>query len=198
MKKATPPAENGRPNMPPENAMNRGQSRPSSKDRTVPETAPTAKRMPNALDPRRASSIQASSRRQRASASATHMSSGSPTPRTAKTMWNPSEVPIVALARVALSKLSNQLAHGTALGLILRRARPSRTTGRQATGAISVAGYSVGLMSGVDRGQDLTPSGLPRTISNPEIGDVLTFVEVAGETAGKRLVLEVPMAPGGG
>jgi DNA-3-methyladenine glycosylase I len=31
------------------------------------------------------------------------MSSGSPTPSTAKTMWNPSDVPIVALARVVLS-----------------------------------------------------------------------------------------------
>src|SRR5216683_4022592 len=111
MKKANPSAEKGRPKMPPENAMKRGQRRPSSKDRTVPETAPTAKRIPNALDHRRASTIQASSRRHKARPSAIHMRRGSPTPRTAKTMWNPSEVPIVARARVVLSNLSTQPAH---------------------------------------------------------------------------------------
>jgi mannose-6-phosphate isomerase-like protein (cupin superfamily) len=50
----------------------------------------------------------------------------------------------------------------------------------------------------MDRNTGLTPSGLPRTISNPEIGDVLTFVEVAEETAGKRVVLEITLSPGGG
>lgn len=53
-------------------------------------------------------------------------------------------------------------------------------------------------MAGADRSHELTPSGLPRTISNPEIGDVLTFVEVAGETNGNRVVLEITLAPGGG
>lgn len=53
-------------------------------------------------------------------------------------------------------------------------------------------------MTGGDRSHELTPSGLSRTISNPEIGDVLTFVEGAGETDGKRLVLEITVAPGGG
>jgi mannose-6-phosphate isomerase-like protein (cupin superfamily) len=53
-------------------------------------------------------------------------------------------------------------------------------------------------MSSVDRHRELTPSGLPRTISNPEIGDALTFVEVAAETDGKRVVLEITLAPGGG
>src|SRR6266850_2458539 len=121
MKKANPSAENGRPKMPPENTMKRGQRRPSSKDRTVPETAPTAKRIPNALDHRRASTIHASSRRHRARPSATDMSSGMPTPSTAKTMWKPSEVPIVARARVTLSTRLHCATGqaGSALGLNL-------------------------------------------------------------------------------
>ena len=45
---------------------------------------------------------------------------------------------------------------------------------------------------------DRTPSGRPRRISNPAIGDVLTFVEATDETAGKRLVLEIQLAPHGG
>ncbi|MDQ6878345.1 MAG: cupin domain-containing protein [Candidatus Dormibacteraeota bacterium] len=53
-------------------------------------------------------------------------------------------------------------------------------------------------MSATDRSQELTPSGLPRKISNPEIGDVITFMEVAAETDGKRVVLEITLAPGGG
>jgi mannose-6-phosphate isomerase-like protein (cupin superfamily) len=39
---------------------------------------------------------------------------------------------------------------------------------------------------------------LPRKISNPEIGDVLTFVEVAGESDSDRVVVEIMLAPGGG
>src|ERR1700682_4004456 len=112
MKKANPSAENGRPKMPPENAIKRGHRSPSSKERTVPETAPTAKRIPNAFDHLRASTIHASSCRHRARPFATHMSKGNPTPSTAKTMWNPSEVPIVARARIVLSNLSTHLAHG--------------------------------------------------------------------------------------
>ena len=49
MKKANPSAEKGSPMMPPASAMKRGQSSPSSNERTVPETAPTAKRMANPL-----------------------------------------------------------------------------------------------------------------------------------------------------
>jgi len=45
--------------------------------------APTAKRMPNALAQRRASSIQVSSRRHSADPSATVINSGMPTPTTA-------------------------------------------------------------------------------------------------------------------
>src|SRR5438309_1876379 len=53
MKNAKPSAENGNPNIAPENAMNRGQRRPSSNESDVPDTAPTANRIPKALDQRR-------------------------------------------------------------------------------------------------------------------------------------------------
>jgi hypothetical protein len=45
MKKANPSSAKPTPMIGPANSMNRGQSRPSSNERTVPETAPTAKRM---------------------------------------------------------------------------------------------------------------------------------------------------------
>ena len=45
---------------------------------------------------------------------------------------------------------------------------------------------------------DTTPSGRPRRITNPAIGDVLTFVEATDETGGERLVLEIQLAPHGG
>src|SRR5216684_1749178 len=47
MKKAKPSAEKGRPMMLPLKAMTPGQSRPSSNDTAVPDTAPTANRIPN-------------------------------------------------------------------------------------------------------------------------------------------------------
>src|SRR5437667_111285 len=61
MKNAKPSAENGNPNIAPENAMNRGQRRPSSNESDVPDTAPTANRIPKALDQRRARFSQTSS-----------------------------------------------------------------------------------------------------------------------------------------
>ena len=45
MKNAKPSSENGRPMMPPAYFMNCGHSRPSSNDRIVPDTAPTANRI---------------------------------------------------------------------------------------------------------------------------------------------------------
>src|SRR4029077_2615858 len=57
-KNAKPSAEKGRPKIAPEKAMNRGHSRPSSKESAVPDTAPTANRIPNALAQRRASVSQ--------------------------------------------------------------------------------------------------------------------------------------------
>ena len=56
VKKAKPSSENGMPMIAPAKAMNRGHSRPSSKESTVPETAPTANRMAVPLAQRRASS----------------------------------------------------------------------------------------------------------------------------------------------
>ena len=102
-KKANPSAEKGRPMMLPLKAMKPGQSRPSSKESTVPDTAPIANRMPKAEDQRRASAIQVPSRRHKPMPSAVAMSSGTPTPRTANTIWKPSDVPMLARARVALS-----------------------------------------------------------------------------------------------
>src|ERR1700694_127205 len=76
--------------------MKPGQSRPSSKLSTVPDTAPTAKRMPKARLQRRASSRQLRSPLQSPRPSTASRSRGRPTPSEAKTMWNPSEVPIWA------------------------------------------------------------------------------------------------------
>ncbi len=45
MKNANPSSENGMPMIGPANRMNPGHNRPSSNESTVPETAPTAKRM---------------------------------------------------------------------------------------------------------------------------------------------------------
>src|SRR6266480_4303366 len=83
MKKAKPSAEKGNPKIAPENAMNRGHRRPSSNDSVVPDTAPIAKRIPNALDQRRARLSQTSSLVRSHRPSATSMSSGRPTPSTA-------------------------------------------------------------------------------------------------------------------
>src|SRR5713226_5882021 len=108
MKKATPSAEKGSPTTLPLNAMKPGQSSPSSKESAVPETAPTAKIRPKAFDQRRASAIQAGSCRQSPMASATAINNGIPTPSTAKTMWNPSEVPMIARERTTLSMAPDQ------------------------------------------------------------------------------------------
>jgi len=45
---------------------------------------------------------------------------------------------------------------------------------------------------------DLTPSGRLRRITNPVIGDVMTFVESTEETGGQRLVAEIQLAARGG
>jgi hypothetical protein len=78
----------------PANAMNDGHSKPSSNDSTVPETAPTAKRIAvprahrlerskNSLRPVRSQAI-----------SAMTIITGIAMPITAKTMWNASDSPI--------------------------------------------------------------------------------------------------------
>ena len=55
-KKAKPSSEKGMPKIGPANSMNVGQSSPSSKESTVPDTAPTANMMAVPLDHRFASS----------------------------------------------------------------------------------------------------------------------------------------------
>jgi hypothetical protein len=93
-KKAKPSSENGIPKMGPAKAMNVGQSRPSSKDRTVPETAPTAKSMAVPWAQVRARARLASSPRRIQRSSAMTMSSGIAMPTTENRMWNPSEIAI--------------------------------------------------------------------------------------------------------
>jgi quercetin dioxygenase-like cupin family protein len=54
------------------------------------------------------------------------------------------------------------------------------------------------MATGPMRSAHLTPSGRPRRITNPVIGDVVTFVESTEETGGKRLVAEIQLAARGG
>ena len=56
MKKANPSRENGIPMIGPANSMKPGQRSPNSNYSTVPDTAPTAKRIAVPLAQRRASS----------------------------------------------------------------------------------------------------------------------------------------------
>ena len=98
VKKAKPSSAKGSPTTSPNMPMNLGQSRPSSNESTVPETAPTAKRMDVPLAIRRASSRQPGSPVRRWRTSAITMKSGSATPAAANAMWNASERPIWARA----------------------------------------------------------------------------------------------------
>src|SRR3989442_6111060 len=100
MKNAKPSAENGNPKIAPEKAMNRGHRRPSSNESVVPDTAPTAKRIPKALDQRRARLRQTSSLVPSHNPSATHISSRKPKPRNADTTWKTREEPNLAPATV--------------------------------------------------------------------------------------------------
>src|SRR2546430_14934367 len=81
MKNAKPSAENGNPNIAPENAMNRGQRRPSSNESEVPDTAPTANRIPKALDQRRARGTRTPCRGLRPNPPAGRPRRGGPPPR---------------------------------------------------------------------------------------------------------------------
>jgi quercetin dioxygenase-like cupin family protein len=44
----------------------------------------------------------------------------------------------------------------------------------------------------------MTPSGRPRTISNPVIGDIATFIEATEEGGGSRMIIEFELSAGGG
>ena len=80
--------------------MNFGQRRPSSKERTVPDTAPIAKRMDVPFAHGFASSRYAGFRVRSQRPSAMIMSRGMAIPATAKTMWKPSETAICVRAAV--------------------------------------------------------------------------------------------------
>src|SRR3954452_23864401 len=82
------------PKIGPAKAMNVGQRRPSSNESTVPETAPTAKRMAVPWAQRRARRRLASSPLRIQRSSAMTMSKGMAMPTTENRMWNPSEIAI--------------------------------------------------------------------------------------------------------
>ena len=94
MKNANPSSENGIPITGPANRMKVGQSRPSSNDSTVPDTAPMANRIAVPLAQRLARSRHSRSPVFRYRRSATTISTGMPMPTTAKMMWKPSETAI--------------------------------------------------------------------------------------------------------
>ena len=70
--------------IPPAIRVNPGHSSPSSNEMIVPDTAPTANRMANAFDQRRARASQTRSPLRRCRPSAISIITGSPTPNTAK------------------------------------------------------------------------------------------------------------------
>ncbi len=83
--------------------MNFGQSSPISKERTVPVTAPTAKRTAAALDHSFASRIASSSPCLRPRYSAISIIAGRATPMHDRMMWKPS---VNAISSRAASRLS--------------------------------------------------------------------------------------------
>ncbi len=89
-KKNSPSTANGIPNAPPYRPISTGHSSPISNDRTVPVTAPTANVTAITVDQRRASSSAAGSPAAEADPVRDQDDVGSPTPRQASTMWNPS------------------------------------------------------------------------------------------------------------
>src|SRR5215208_5386914 len=94
VKNANPSSENGIPMIGPANAMKLGQRSPSSKESTVPDTAPTANRIAVPFAHRLASSRYAGSPVRCHRRSATTISAGIPIPMTANTMWNASDIAI--------------------------------------------------------------------------------------------------------
>ncbi len=98
MKNAKPSSENGIPMIGPACSMKNGQSRPSSNESTVPDTAPTAKRIAVPFAHRFVSSSQIGSRVRSHAHSEITIISGSATPIAANTMWNASDIPICARA----------------------------------------------------------------------------------------------------
>ena len=98
MKKANASRANGRPITAPHRPISPGQKSPSANESTVPETAPTATRIPSARAHRLHSAIHTGSPVRFARYSANRSIAGRPTASAAKTMWNPSDTAICARA----------------------------------------------------------------------------------------------------
>src|SRR2546423_249484 len=99
VKKANPSSEKGMETSGPACFMKVGKRRPSSKERTVPDTAPTAKRTAAPFDQRFARSRYSGSRVRSQRSSASTIRSGSAIPIAAKTMWKASDTAIWARAK---------------------------------------------------------------------------------------------------
>ena len=100
VKNANPSSANGSPIDFAERPMNRGHSRPSSNDSTVPDTAPTANRMPVPLASRFDSCRYSAIARAPVAQVGQHHQRGQRDAAAANTMWNASEIPICARANV--------------------------------------------------------------------------------------------------
>lgn len=98
MKNANASSANGNPITDPQRPINPGQNSPSAKDSTVPDTAPTATRMPSAFAHRRVIAIHTWSPRRIARNSVNTSNRGRPIPSAANTMWNPRATAIWILA----------------------------------------------------------------------------------------------------
>src|ERR1700680_367446 len=83
-KNAKPSKAKAGPTTEPANLIQVGQSRPSSNERMIPDTAPIANRMADARAQRRVKAIHSGSLRRSASPSAIHINNGNPTPNEAK------------------------------------------------------------------------------------------------------------------
>src|SRR6266446_10440816 len=99
VKNANPPSENGVPMIAPACCMKAGQSKPSSNESTVPETAPTANKMAVPFAHRLQRSRYTGCFVLRYIPSARAMSSGIPIPKAAKTMWKDNERAICERAK---------------------------------------------------------------------------------------------------
>jgi hypothetical protein len=86
-----PSMANGRPHTSPNVRIIPGQRMPSSNDRMVPDTAPTANSTPSVCDHRRARRRASASYLRMPSTSAATTSAGNPTPKQAMTMCQPSD-----------------------------------------------------------------------------------------------------------
>jgi hypothetical protein len=103
VKNANPSRENGIPMTDPAYCMKRGHRSPSSKERTVPERAPIAKRIVVPFAHRSARSRYAGSPVDLHRHSAIVIINGSDTPTAAKMMWKANDMPIWDRAAITLS-----------------------------------------------------------------------------------------------